>query len=283
MLVFGSTFAGVLVFMGVFNAILFWIARGCYLCIKKDKVVGMIRDQSGNVLFYILIAVALLAALSYTVAQTNRGGAQSIGKERAGIVSSEIIEYAQIVGNAVSQLRLRGVKDTQISFENEKVTGYENANCVEDGCKIYNLNGGGISYSAPKEEWLDSKYSEEPRYGELYFNASAMGLAKGSDTKDDLIMFVPYLKKSICIAINKALGVHLNSDDTPSEKNGPFETSAKFNGFYNDVSDFYVAGDNTSGQDELFSSYSAGCTKSSGMGAAPAAGSYHFFKVLIAR
>jgi hypothetical protein len=243
----------------------------------------MVRDQSGNVLFYILIGVALLAALSYTVAQTNRGGAQSISKEKAGIVASEIIEYAQIVGNAVSQLRLRGVRDSELSFENDAVTGYENVNCGNDSCKIYDLDGGGISYSAPKEDWLDSKFSEEPRYGELYFNASAMGISKGSDAKDDLIMFVPYLKKSICIAINKALSIHLDSDDTPSEKNGPFETSAKFNGFYNDVADFYVAGDNTNGQGELFSSYSAGCTKSSGMGAAPAEGSYHFFKVLIAR
>ncbi len=250
---------------------------------KCATLAAMIRDQSGNVLFYILIGVALLAALSYTVAQTNRGGAEGIGKEKAAIVASEIIEYAQIVGNAVIQLRLRGVKDTEISFENEAVSGYENANCLDDGCKIYNLDGGGISYSAPKVDWLVGKFSGEPRYGELYFNGSSMGLAKGSDNKDDLIIFVPYLKKSICIAINKALNIPLDSDVTPSESNGPFETSAKFDGLYTDAYDFYVAGDNTSGQDELFSSYSAGCTKSSGMGAAPAEGSYHFFKVLIAR
>ncbi len=243
----------------------------------------MMRDQSGNVLFYILIAVALLAALSYTVAQTNRGGAQSVSREKSAIIASEIIEYSQIVGNAVSQLRLRGVKDTEISFENDVVAGYENVNCLDDSCKVFALNGGGISYLSPKKEWLDDKYSAEPRYGELYFNGSAMGLSKGSDDKDDLIMFVPYLKKSICVAINKALNIHLDSDVTPSEKNGPFETSAKFKGVYNDVQDFYVAGNNTSGQGEIFSSYSAGCTKSSGMGAAPAEGSYHFFKVLIAR
>ncbi len=250
---------------------------------KYDTLDFMIRDQSGNVLFYILIGVALLSALSYTVAQTNRGGGQSIGKERAAIVASEIIEYAQIVGTAVSQLRLRGVSDTEISFENDAVTGYENPNCLDDSCKIFDIDGGGVSYNAPMEEWLDSKFSDEPRFGELYFNASAMALGKGSADKDDLIMFVPYLKKSICIAINAALGVHLETDETPSEKAGPFETSAKFGGTYNDVNDFYVAGSNTSGQGELFVSHGAGCTKSSGMGAVPAEGSYHFFKVLIAR
>jgi len=243
----------------------------------------MIRNQSGNVLFYILIGVTLLAALSYTVAQTNRGGAQSVSKEKAGIVASEVIGYADIVGNAVSQLRLRGVSVNKISFENEEVTGYENANCIDDSCKIFDLDGGGIVYAVPKEDWLESKYSSEPRYKELYFNGSAMGLGKGSDTKDDLILFIPYLKKSVCIAINDALSIPLDTDDIPSEKNGPFETAAKFDGSYNDVPDFYVAGDNTAGQDELFSSYSAGCTKSSGAGAAPVSGSYHFFKVLIAR
>ena len=241
------------------------------------------RDQSGNVLFYILIGVALLAALSYTVARSSRGGAQSVGKEKAAIVASEIIEYSQIVGNAVTQLRLRGVRDTELSFENEVVSGYENANCLDDSCRIFDLDGGGISYSPPKEEWLEGKYHGEPRFGELYFNGSAMGLAKGSDSKDDLIMFVPYLKKSICVAINKMLSISLDSDVTPSEKNGPFETSAKFNGIYTEATDFTVAGDNTSGQGEIFSSHSAGCTKSSGAGAAPVEGSYHFFKVLIAR
>ena len=237
----------------------------------------MIRDESGNVLVYILIGVALLAALSYAVAHSNRGNVQKVGEERAGIVASEIIEYGEIIGNAVIQLRLREVSDTQISFENEEVSNYENPNCLEDECKVFALDGGGVAYSAPKEDWLDDTYSDQPRYKELYFNGSAMALDKGSDDKDDLIMFIPYLKKSICKEINDHLGISVEYDETPSETSGPFETSAKFTGSYNDVPDFYVSGENTTGQSEIFSYYNAGCTKDSSGGA------YHFFKVLISR
>ena len=243
----------------------------------------MIRNQSGNVLFYVLIGVALMAGLAYAVSQTNRSSAQSITKDRAGIIASEIIEYGDIVGNAVIQLRLRGIDDTEISFENEEVSGYENANCADDSCMIFALDGGGITYAVPMEEWLDSSYSSEPRYQELYFNGSAMGLDKGSDSKDDLILFIPYLKKSVCIAINDALGIPLNTAATPEESNGPFETSEKFSGSYSDVADIYVSGSNTTGQSEILSTFNAGCTKSSGSGAAPAEGSYHFYKILCAR
>ena len=243
----------------------------------------MIRNPSGNVLFYVLIGVALMAALSYAVSQTNRGSAQSITKERAGILASEIIEYGEIVGNAVIQLRLRGIDDTEISFENKEISGYENANCTDDSCKVFALDGGGITYAVPMGEWLDSSYSDELRYQEMYFNGSAMGLDKGSDSKDDLILFIPYLKKAVCIAINDALGVPLTTAETPQESNGPFETSEKFTGFYSDVADIYVSGSNTTGQSDILSSFSAGCTKSSGSGAAPAEGSYHFYKILLAR
>ena len=59
-----------------------------------------INSQKGSVLVIILVAVALFAALSYTVANMMRGGAE-IGSEKAGIYASEILTYAQSVGEAV--------------------------------------------------------------------------------------------------------------------------------------------------------------------------------------
>ncbi|MFP4386753.1 MAG: hypothetical protein ACLFRA_06035, partial [Alphaproteobacteria bacterium] len=238
----------------------------------------------GNVLFYILIGVALLAALSYAVSRTNRGSADSVSRERTKIATTEILEYADIIGNAVSQLRLRGIADTQISFENEAVSGYENSRCAQDGCRVFALDGGGVSYAAPKSEWLDGSYSDEPHYGELYFSSSAMGLDKGQNDRDDLIMFIPYLKKAVCVAVNEGLNIPLKVDATPSESKGPFKLGEPFTGEYSDLRDAYVSGDNTVGQSDILSSFNAGCTKgTSGGGGMPQTGSYHFYKVLIAR
>ena len=241
----------------------------------------IIRDQSGNVLFYILIGVALLAALSYAVSHTSRGSAGSVSREKASIAATEIIQYGEIVATAVAQLRLRGVEAGEISFGNEEIDGYDNPHCADDSCMVFALDGGGISYSGPKEEWLDASFREEPRYGEVYFNGSAKALDKGSESKDELIMFIPYVKKSVCVAINTALGIMPEADETPSESNGPFESGAKFTGTYPDAGNIRVSGDYTTGQSDILSPYNAGCTLASD--ALPAQGSYHFYKVLIAR
>ena len=78
----------------------------------------MIKEQSGNVIYYVLIAVALLAALSYVVAQSGRGGFSSITKDRAGLIASEILDYSNMIETAMGQLRLRGCGLEEVSFEN---------------------------------------------------------------------------------------------------------------------------------------------------------------------
>lgn len=111
--------------------------------------------ESGNALFFILIAVVMLAALSFAVMQGSRGGAESLSAEKTRLVATEILEYADVVAKAVAQTRLRGFEDTQISFENSAVGGYANANCTDEQCKIFSPSGGGVNYIAPNAEGLD--------------------------------------------------------------------------------------------------------------------------------
>ena len=87
--------------------------------------------ECGNVLFYILIAVALIAALSYAVTTTSRGGGTAdISQEKAGLAASEILEYSNNIASAAAQLNLRGCRDTEISFDNTlSATDYSNTNC----------------------------------------------------------------------------------------------------------------------------------------------------------
>ncbi len=246
------------------------------------KLEFMRNTQSGNVLFIILIAVALLAGLSYAVTQSNRGGGSGFSSQKADLYASEIMGYGNIVSQAVSQIRLRGYSDTEISMENSEVSGYANPNCAIDECKIFNLSGGGISYQAPKSDWLDSSQSSNVHYGELYFHGEASVVGVGTDS-DDLIMFIPYVKQEICIAINKALNISPLNVPTPLETNGPFYSNMKFTGSYGSSNDVTVSGDGTVGEQTILNGKSTGCTQSSGGGAIPSVGSYHYFQVLIAR
>lgn len=239
----------------------------------------MKNAQSGNVLFYVFLAVGLLGALSYVIAQSTRGSVSSLSRDKAGLYASEIIEYGNVLSQAVSQIRLRGYQVTEISFENSIVTGYNNADCTISDCKIFDLSGGAVHYMVPKAEWLDSSQAVNLRYGEVYFHGAAQVLDVGT-AQDDLIMFIPYIKKELCIAINDKLGITPPMRDVPLETAGPFAINIKFVGAYPDIVDRSISGDGTAG---VLKGRMVGCTEASGTSSTPAIGSYHYYQVLIAR
>lgn len=243
----------------------------------------MKSGESGNVIFYILIAVALLAALSYSVAQSGRSSLKNLSQEKSRLFATEIIEQGNTLATTTSQLRLRGYKDTEISFENDIVTGYENPDCDVDGCKVFSLNGGGVHYLAPKSEWLDPAFSGNAQYGEIYIHGAAHIPEIGLDA-DDLIVFIPYIRREICLAINERLGIDLSVDGMiPLESNGPFTVNQKFTGTYGSGTGRKVSGDATVSDANILTGKSAGCTQSSGTSGTPTANSYHYYHVLMAR
>ena len=106
------------------------------------------QSERGNVLFYVMFAVALLAALSYAVSQSGRGSITQLNAEKARLLADEILQYGNVLASAAAQLRLRGCKDTEISFENPILTGtHINASAPPDKtCHIFDPAGGGVTY-----------------------------------------------------------------------------------------------------------------------------------------
>jgi hypothetical protein len=166
----------------------------------------MRNNQSGNVLFIVLIAVALLASLSFAVSRGGRGNVDALSGERARLLATDIIEYSNLIGNAVAQIRLRGFPDEQISFENNVLSGLVNGNCADAQCEIF--SGGGISYILPPSEVMDSSASPDNRWHFLADNEiQDVGSTCGADTCADLLLVLDELKLSVCQQLNKLLGV----------------------------------------------------------------------------
>lgn len=223
-------------------------------------------SESGNILFYILIAVALLAALSYAISKSNTGSTTQLNSERSRLAATEMLEYATILGNAASQLRLRGCKLTEISFAG--ATGsYANANAPTDNtCHIFHASGGGISLQAPPEAALVTTTTPWVFSADMEING--VGSTCAADGCADLVAYIPGVKDSVCDAINELSGI-----DSPATR--PVQNDASYGTFQGTYTYVDTMGDQV-GTAKL-SSKSAGCFQST------ADGVFVLYKVLLAR
>lgn len=177
------------------------------------------RSERGNVLFLILIAVALFAALSYVVTQSTRSGSGSIDREAAQLAAADAASYLGEIRRAVATLLIRGCQEGQITFEEsgfrggangpyaggvEMLPAGANPNAPTDKrCHIFHPNGGAV---APRI--LDKTAAASPpgtwaRAGHIWFQMENLpGI--GTDAGVDLIAIVPYVSEAVCTAWNKA-------------------------------------------------------------------------------
>ena len=109
------------------------------------------KSQSGSVLIYILIAVALFAALGMVVTNMMRGSG-SVGGEKDGIFVSEILSYSSALRDALQLIKIsNGCEDTKISFERPPFDGtdkdYVNLNApYNKKCHVFHPEGGAVGY-----------------------------------------------------------------------------------------------------------------------------------------
>lgn len=172
--------------------------------------------QAGNVLFILLVGIALFAGLTVAVTQAGKNTGQ--GKsQKASLIATEIMDYANAVKGAVQKLRFRGCADTDISFENDVVSGYEHTPAAEDRCKVFHPSGGGIKWKTPDPSWMEAAFSSDTFFLPNSSCVKDVGL-NGPDASSevtfcdstdyaptDIILFLPGLKEEICQAINEKI------------------------------------------------------------------------------
>ncbi|MGB1077042.1 MAG: hypothetical protein ACPG05_01945 [Bdellovibrionales bacterium] len=100
-------------------------------------------NERGNVLFLILIAVALFAALSFAVTSSSRGGGDA-DAEKAELdqaVSDNCVSNVQAAELKVSLLN--GCASDQISYELEDGTNPNASAPADESCHVFRRSGGG--------------------------------------------------------------------------------------------------------------------------------------------
>lgn len=160
--------------------------------------------QRGNALWFILVGVALLGALTIILSRSGSTVDQTGDFEQRSIQINRMLRYAKSIEAAVQEMRLRGVSENEISFQNTVTTAdYTNANCDDTAdrnfpdCMVFDVGGAGLSYQDAPEGINDGS--------EWIFNARNIVDGVGDNTKTDLIMVLTNVRDTICTQINREL------------------------------------------------------------------------------
>lgn len=223
------------------------------------------HTQQGSILFFILIGVALFAALSYVISQQSSGNI-ALSQERIRLQASDVMDMGKKMADAVARLRINGIADTTISFENDTVSGYTNAACTTDSCKVFSFDGGGLN-------WISS--TTDINGGVDWGISGAIALENMGTSAGDLIAFLPGLSIDTCNRINIMLDIYATGG-TPSTIASV--AAGKFTGTYG----------SSALNDSQIKGKSAGCFYlTSGTGTAltgaPLTNTYVYYQVLDSR
>lgn len=234
----------------------------------------MIKAQSGNVLFLILIAVSLFAALSYAVTETGRGGSMDVNEQRAKVLAGEILVYMSSVEKMVQRALASGISESDICFDYDVYPGgnadYEHAGCATDEQRIFYASGGGVKWQEPAVAAM--ALSATPIWT---FDASNRILEVGTDSANvnavEMTMLLLNVSEAVCKAVNERAGV--TAKDTAPPRDDVVMTTTPYIGSFTNASRIGDAANVLAGQQTA-------CFEGGGT---PATGTYHIYHVLNAR
>lgn len=235
--------------------------------------------ESGNVFFYLFIAVALLGALSFAVAQSSRQTGKGLTDDRAQLAASEIISYGDTVAKAVGQMRLRGIKPYQFSFAHPDAHSDYGTYDARPTAEVFNPQGGGVIFRAPPVlagTGAPLTYNFTGAY-EVQ-NAGVTGCTLPANNPSDcseLLLTVTGVNETVCRMMNGLVSVSDKEAAPPEDDELP--NSPVFTGNAGGTPDPYsylgTIGDITNAA--ALRDHSAGCYR--------AGATYVYYQVLIAR
>ena len=197
-----------------------------------------INSESGNVLFMVLIAVALIGLLTATVSRSNRPDGANIDKEALILRASEVQRYASELERAVTFIMQNGVSESDVRFAHYNASSdYGDLGADADKRdQVFDREGGGANYRDPPEGINDGSAWE------FYGGTHVPGM--GRSDRPELVAVLPHVTQDFCDKINELNGQSGTMDDdgtTPaSGSNGGACVNMGAIGRFDDSTQFYT-------------------------------------------
>lgn len=167
-------------------------------------------SEKGNVLFLILIAVALFAALSYAVTQSSRSGSGDANNETNLISGAQITQYPSSIRTSIIRMMVSNSIEPN-SLEFNSPSDFDDCTGAVDRFCVFHPDGGGATF-APASAEVVTTGSPQPWVFNGENEINLVGTTVGSDNPDadsaEVIAFLPNVQRSVCTRINEELGIN---------------------------------------------------------------------------
>jgi hypothetical protein len=165
-----------------------------------------LKQQKGNVLFLILIAVALFAALSYAVTQSSRSGSDA-SRETNVINTSQLTQYPNQVRTAVLRLVIGGLDPALLQFNNLDETAKGGGFATYSPTKaVFSPLGGSAAHAKIPTKLHVTETTDQEWIYSMAFRIPGLGSDNTDGSGNELIAFARDLTQTLCSRLNADLG-----------------------------------------------------------------------------
>jgi len=180
------------------------------------------RPSSGNIMFMLLIAIVLFAALSVAITKGNQGSGSMSG-EKTNLAADQVASFAVDVKRAVENMTRAGNSEADISFAHAGLTGYGTPG-TNPKTEIFGFEGGGVALMDVPENVTEATQWE--------FTGGTAAPGVGDDAAADLIMVLPNVNEAFCRAFNKKAR-YQPVDPIPEDTTAcVYDTGARYTGTF---------------------------------------------------
>jgi len=161
------------------------------------------QTESGNALIYVLIAIALFAALSFTLArQTDTSETGTLSDDRAELYATQMISYSAQIKLAIDQMLFTGANIGALDFTDPSDAAFNSGTQKDRSNRVFHPEGGGV-IKGRLDAMAVSESGTDPEAG--WYLGRFNSVEWTASAADDVILVAYQIREEVCAKINEKI------------------------------------------------------------------------------
>ena len=171
-------------------------------------------SASGNAMIYVLLALALLAALTMALSRGASTGGDNLDAEKAELATTRMTAYAGSAKGVIDQMMMSGSNVNNLNFARPNQTSFDTGVHIH---KVYHPSGGGLTLQGASSDMFITA-TDAPLPG--WYFSDEMNVDWTPTVANDVVLVAYRIQQSVCANINKKI---TGSTDIPALTTGMAE------------------------------------------------------------